>query len=168
MQFQVPQFIETEDKIVGPLSIRQFLYIALGAILSFLLFFPLTFGFWLFFTLIINTFTVGFAFIKVNGRPLPTIAASAMGYFWRPRFYLWQKKSPQPTPAGAIQTPAVPKKSVVENLWQQLTTSRTPIPQREKALKPSILDRVKSSKERFEMVRRITGDREVARRVDYR
>ena len=28
MQFQVPQFIETEDKVVGPLTLRQFMYIA--------------------------------------------------------------------------------------------------------------------------------------------
>jgi len=26
MQFQVPQFIEIEDKIFGPLTLKQFLY----------------------------------------------------------------------------------------------------------------------------------------------
>ena len=30
MQFQVPQFIEVEDKIVGPLTFKQFIYLAGG------------------------------------------------------------------------------------------------------------------------------------------
>ena len=46
MQFQVPQFIETEDKIVGPLTLRQFLYIGAAGLLSFLLFFVLKIWFW--------------------------------------------------------------------------------------------------------------------------
>ncbi len=32
MRFQVPQFIETETKIVGPFTLKQFLYIALGSL----------------------------------------------------------------------------------------------------------------------------------------
>ena len=30
MQFQVPQFIEIEDKIFGPLTFKQFIYLAGG------------------------------------------------------------------------------------------------------------------------------------------
>ena len=28
MEYQVPQFIEVEDKIIGPLTLKQFIYIA--------------------------------------------------------------------------------------------------------------------------------------------
>ena len=31
MQFQVPQFIEVEDKIFGPLTFKQFVYVLGGA-----------------------------------------------------------------------------------------------------------------------------------------
>jgi hypothetical protein len=31
MQFQVPQFLDVEDKIIGPFTIKQFLYLAGGA-----------------------------------------------------------------------------------------------------------------------------------------
>ena len=31
MQYQVPQFIETEDKVVGPFSLRQFAYVGAAA-----------------------------------------------------------------------------------------------------------------------------------------
>jgi len=37
MQFQVPQFIEVEDKIFGPLTFKQFVYMAGGAGLAYLL-----------------------------------------------------------------------------------------------------------------------------------
>jgi len=40
MQYQVPQFIEIEDKIFGPLTLKQFLYLAGGGGLC-LLFFTL-------------------------------------------------------------------------------------------------------------------------------
>ena len=36
MQFQVPQFIEVEDKIFGPLTFKQFVYVAGGAGLAYL------------------------------------------------------------------------------------------------------------------------------------
>ena len=39
MQFQVPQFIDVENKIIGPLSLRQFLYLAGAGLISFMLFF---------------------------------------------------------------------------------------------------------------------------------
>ena len=37
MRFQVPQFIEIEDKIIGPLTIKQFIYIAGGAGMCFVI-----------------------------------------------------------------------------------------------------------------------------------
>ena len=37
MKFQVPQFTDVEDKIFGPLTLKQFVYIAGGGGLSFLL-----------------------------------------------------------------------------------------------------------------------------------
>ena len=37
MRFQVPQFIEVEDKIFGPLTLKQFLYTAGGAAVGFII-----------------------------------------------------------------------------------------------------------------------------------
>ena len=34
MMFSVPQFIDVEDKIIGPLTLKQFIYLAGGAGLS--------------------------------------------------------------------------------------------------------------------------------------
>lgn len=168
MNFQVPQFIETEDKIVGPLTLKQFLYFAVGGGLGFILFFFLNFALWIIFAAIIITVSASFAFIKVNGRPVSVALLAALKFYWRPRFYLWQREKTAIPTARAPESKIAQVKSHLDNLWEQLKTSKEPIPKREKVIQPAILDQVKSSKERFEMMRKITGEREVARRVDYR
>lgn len=168
MQFQVPQFIETEDKIVGPLTLKQFLYIAAGAALCFMLFFFLETVLWLFFAIIIMPIFISLAFIQINGRSLPLVAMAALGYYWKPRFYIWKREEAQTPELRVPEAQFSGVKSRLNDLMNQLKTSKNPIPQREKTIEPSILDRTKSSKERFEMMRKITGEKEMARRVDYR
>ncbi|MDE2001624.1 MAG: PrgI family protein [Patescibacteria group bacterium] len=172
MQFQVPQFIETEDRIVGPLTLKQFLYVAAGGALCFALFFFLQTVPWILLAFIIMSASVAMAFIQVNGRPLAVTLSAALVYYWQPRFYIWQKEEKEQKlpdmPAQHAPSPLASAKSLIENLREQLNTSKNPLPQREKKIGPSILDQVKSSKERFEMMRKITGEREMARRIDYR
>jgi hypothetical protein len=38
MRYQVPQFIDVEDKVIGPLTIKQFIYLAGGAGMCFVIF----------------------------------------------------------------------------------------------------------------------------------
>jgi len=70
MRYQVPQFIEIEDKIFGPLTFKQFVYIAGGGGICLILFTLLP----LFLVVIIGIpimgFAVALAFFEVNGRPL--------------------------------------------------------------------------------------------------
>ncbi|MBI4992420.1 MAG: PrgI family protein [Candidatus Harrisonbacteria bacterium] len=170
MNFQVPQFIETEDKIVGPLTIKQFLFLAVAGGISFALFFFLQFILWLIITLFLGIIAASFAFIKINGQSFTTIAFSALNFYLKPHFYLWQSKiASEKIPQIKLPESGIsPAKSRLNDLWEQLKTSRKPLPKREKSIEPAILDRAVSSKERFEMMRKITGEREVARRVDYR
>ncbi len=97
MRFQVPQFIEIEDKIFGPLTIKQFIYIAGGAGLSFMVFrffhsliivIPIA--------IIILGFSLMMAFYQINNKPLIYILQSAFGYFVSSKLYLWKKKEIQP------------------------------------------------------------------------
>ncbi len=169
MQFQVPQFIETEDKIIGPLTIKQFMYIAIGFGISFASYFFLSLWLFIIVAMIINTITLSLAFAKVNGMPLPTIAASAIGFFWKPKFYLWKKA--QMTPAKTEKRVGIKteeKKNSLGDIWQKLLTSKTPIPTREKTNRPAIFNQFQSHQEEYEVFRKITGEKEVARRVDYK
>lgn len=94
MQFQVPQFLDVEDKIFGPLTLRQFLYLAAAAAISFMLFFTLEEWLWVICTGIVGVIAITLAFVKFNGRPALYMIGSMLKYTWFPKLYLWQYTSP--------------------------------------------------------------------------
>jgi hypothetical protein len=159
MRFQVPQFIEAEDKLVGPLTLRQFAYIAVGIIIAFLLFFVLTFWFWVVLVSMIGAISVSLAFVTFNGRPLAVILLFALKYYWSPRLFLWRKEEYEvgyrPTPT---QQERLKAGSRLCALWSGLLTSRNRLPFRASE---------KSTQRRNEYIRRGTGERQQVKRVDY-
>jgi len=167
-QFQIPQFIEVENKIVGPLTLKQFGYLAAAGAFGFLTYFALVFWLWLFLTAIVAAIAVSLAFVKYNGQPLPKVAFSAFGFFWRPRFYLWQKIEEAPEINAKRQTlqDFVSEMPSVKKLWQDLMTSKNPIPKREKGGRSPYWG--KPAQEKFQILRKATGEKEVVKRVDYR
>lgn len=92
MRFEVPQFIEIEDKIFGPLTWRQFVYIGGGAGLATVLFFFTPFFVFILFGLPIAGATFALAFVPVNNRPFSVFLESVFRFFRGSRLYLWQKK----------------------------------------------------------------------------
>jgi len=157
MQYQVPQFIEVEDKIVGPLTIKQFLYLAAAFLVGLFSFFILKFIIWLIFTILVSGIALAFAFVKYNGQPLSSLLRSMFNYFWKPRRYIWQKSK--------IDIPL--QKSDLEDLSLKLNTFSKPL-KGEKPFKLPFLQRLRKIKEKYEVFRKVTGERDVARRVDYR
>src|SRR3989344_6769785 len=91
-QYQVPQFIEVEDKIFGPLTIRQFIYLAGGAGACLLLFTLLPL--WLAVPLMIPPLGLAcaLAFYRVNGPPLIYSLEHAFAYFTGSKLYLWKQR----------------------------------------------------------------------------
>ena len=82
-------------------------------------------------------------------------------YFWQPRLYIWKT-------AGQANKEGI-RGNGLSILGFKLNTFANPLSDRkEKPIRPSILDRFRDTKERFEVFRKVTGDRDVARRVDYR
>lgn len=92
MEYNVPQFVEEEAKILGPFTLRDF-FILLGAFLLSVTFF---FAFRLWLAVILASLIMGgsvaLLLVRVNGRPLYTIALAAIQFFWSPRLYLWKKE----------------------------------------------------------------------------
>lgn len=91
MQYQVPQFIEIEDKIFGPLTFKQFLYVGGGAAIGFMMYSLLP----KFLAIVIGTPVVGFfmaaAFYQVNGRPFLVYVEGALKYALSAKLYIWRK-----------------------------------------------------------------------------
>ncbi|MFH1346959.1 MAG: PrgI family protein [Spirochaetota bacterium] len=168
MHFQIPQFIEVENKIVGPLTLKQFLYLAVAAGVSFTLYFVLAFWLWIIMTAFLTSISVALAFIKYNGQPLPKIIIYAFGFFWGPKFYLWQKTVKNQSFETERETlkdffAGAPS---IKKLWQDLTTTKNPIPKREKGAHTPYWG--KGAKEKIQVFRKLTGEKEAARRIDYR
>lgn len=90
-QFKVPQFIELEDKIVGPLTIKQFLYLMAGAIILFVSWFFLKLGLFIVIAIPVGAVSFAFAFYKPYGRPLINLIFSFFNYIRKPRLYLWKR-----------------------------------------------------------------------------
>jgi len=91
-QFTVPQFIDVESKIIGPLTVRQFMIILAAAIivgLSYKLF-----DFTLFLAVAVVTMILAsvFAFVKINGRPFHFFMLNAVQTIRRPGLRVWNNR----------------------------------------------------------------------------
>lgn len=92
MRFQVPQFIETETKIVGPFTLKQFLYLAIGAVIIFILQYVITsFIFLIITALPIAAFSLALAFYQIDGMPLPQYLLMALSYATGTKRYQFRK-----------------------------------------------------------------------------
>ena len=92
MRFQVPQFIEVEDKIFGPLTLKQFLYLAGGGAAIFLLKQVVPFFLFVIFGALMAAFAAALAFLQINNRPFATFLSHAFSHFSGNRLYVWQKR----------------------------------------------------------------------------
>lgn len=98
MQFRVPQFIDIEDKLFGPLTFKQFVYLVGGAGLIFVIYKSLP-SFIAFLIIIpVAALAVALAFYKPNGKPFIFLFQSAVKYFTSNKLYVWKKKAKNPEP----------------------------------------------------------------------
>lgn len=111
MRFQVPQFIEIEDKIFGPLTIKQFVYLAGGVGVTVLLLTFLPKFFALLFAAPFLALSVALAFYKPNNRPFVNQLEAMSQYFLGEKLYIW-KKTPKKVNPEAIQKASTPQLNV--------------------------------------------------------
>lgn len=91
MQFSVPQFVNVEDKIAGPLTWKQLLWmIGMGAALM-TLFSIFETGFALVIGVPVALLFVALAFYKPNGFPLSTFIFHAILFLFRPKVAVWER-----------------------------------------------------------------------------
>jgi hypothetical protein len=91
VQYQVPQFIEVEDKIFGPLTLKQFIWLAGGGGVCLVFFTLLPFFLFVALSIPVIVFAAGLAFYTINGRPLIVAVEHAFSYFFGSKLYLWKQ-----------------------------------------------------------------------------
>lgn len=92
MRFQVPQFIDVEDKIFGPFTLKQFLYLAGGASIAVVGIMYLGVFLGLLVSSPIVALAAALAFYKVNNRPFVNVLESAFRFFIKDKLYIWHKR----------------------------------------------------------------------------
>jgi hypothetical protein len=125
MQFQVPQFIETEDKIIGPFSLRQFAYVGAGGVLSALLYFAAVGWLWVIGSIIIFAIAISLAFVKIEGRPFANVLVSAFNFYWKPQTYVWQPEHPTVTISPQKVRDDAGKSALEDILAKSVTKTKT-------------------------------------------
>jgi hypothetical protein len=93
MRFEVPQFIEIEDKIFGPFTWKQFVYLAGGIGLAAVIFFAAPFIVFILIGVPLGGLAVLLAFYPVNNRPFSSFLEAIVFYYNNSRVYHWRKKS---------------------------------------------------------------------------
>ena len=90
MEYQVPQFIEVEDKIIGPLTLKQFIYIAGagGLCVVFFVYLPIIVA--LLFSVPVVALASALAFYKMNGKPFIEVLEAGFAYYPSAKLFLWK------------------------------------------------------------------------------
>lgn len=103
MEYQVPQFIEVEDKIIGPLTLKQFIYIAGagGLCIVFFVYLPIIFAILL--AIPVAALAAALSFYKINGKPFIEVLEAGFNYYTGAKFFLWKHREPK---AGEVSAAA--------------------------------------------------------------
>ncbi len=93
MRFEVPQFIEIEDKIFGPFTWKQFVYLVGGGGALFIIYSLTGFIGSILLGGPVVAFACALAFYKYNERPFVHTLEAFAGYLMRSKLYLWKKEN---------------------------------------------------------------------------
>ncbi len=111
LQFTVPQFIDVEDKIFGPISVRQFIILLVTAVMAVVIY--RVFGNIDFFVTaaVDGVVVVGgvlIAFVKIQGTPLHQFLLHYLQAALQPRLRVWSPEEEKQAKKEVLKVKAVP------------------------------------------------------------
>lgn len=122
MRFQVPQFIDIEDKIFGPFTFKQFVYLAGGAGSAYALWKLLPVYISIFLIIPILGLAMALTFYKINGKPFVEILQAWFIYTIKGKLFIWKQRKAEKGKAKA-PTKELDKAPVLGNI-PKLSESR--------------------------------------------
>lgn len=90
-QFVVPQFIDVEDKIIGPITTRQFLILLTAGLIIFIAFRLADFALFIVILALVGGTSLIFAFYKPNGQVFHYFLLNIFQNLKRPSLRIWVK-----------------------------------------------------------------------------
>lgn len=92
MQFKVPQFLDIEDKIFGPFTFKEFVYLTGGAGLCFVLYKLLGLLWGTVPILAVATLAIALARYRPNNKPFINMIEAAFTYSLQSKLYIWKRR----------------------------------------------------------------------------
>lgn len=92
MQFTVPQFLDVEDKILGPITVRQFIILLVDGIVLAVVWKLADLALFAVFALFLGGGGLVLAFVKINGQPFHYFLLNFFQTLKKPTLRVWQKK----------------------------------------------------------------------------
>ncbi|MFA6423881.1 MAG: PrgI family protein [Candidatus Magasanikbacteria bacterium] len=90
-QFVVPQFIEVEDKIFGPVTSRQFVILLVAGLMLFVAYKLADTALFIFLLATLGGFALILAFVKINGQSFHYFILNIFQTLRRPSRRIWYK-----------------------------------------------------------------------------
>ena len=92
MHYNVPQFIDVEDTVVGPLSAKQILWIfALGAVILIMWATISSKALFIIIAIPVVVLFIALAFYKPNGKPFIDLIKHILFFSVKPKIYVWKR-----------------------------------------------------------------------------
>ena len=91
MIFNIPQFIDIEDKIVGPLTAKQLGWLAAAGVCMLVAWTMLDMSAFIMVAIPLVLFFGGMAFYRPNGQPLTSLISAIFVFFMKPKLYIWRR-----------------------------------------------------------------------------
>lgn len=107
-QFVIPQFIDNEDRILGPIVVRQFLILLVVAFFTFLAYRFADFSLFIVLTIVLWLMGGVLAFARPNGRPFHFFLLNFLQSFMRADLRVWKKEILAEELSGDTTTIAAP------------------------------------------------------------
>lgn len=92
MQFKVPQFLEIEDKIFGPFTFKEFIYLAGGGGICFVLYKLLGLFWGAIPILIVAGFSGMLTFYRPNNKPFLDLLEAGFNFTLQSKLYIWKRR----------------------------------------------------------------------------
>ena len=128
-QYPIPQFIESEGKIISFLSFRQFFYLVGAGIVCFFCYWVLPS--FLFYIVAVVVFVIAgaLAFGTIGGIPIFNVILGSIGFSMGGKDYTWKKKeSPYPfKPITRTQIKKIEQGPVLQVQTSQLRKMKTQV-----------------------------------------
>ncbi|MEQ1561338.1 MAG: PrgI family protein [Nitrospira sp.] len=105
MRYQVPQFIEIEDKIIGPFTLKQFVYVIGGVFMAFLVYTYVYFYIAILLIAVIIPLSLALAFYKINNKPFIDTLEAAFLFYTKENLYIWKKEEKKVVKSAEVNKP---------------------------------------------------------------